>query len=244
MLAEGKIVHSKSPAGASILFVPKLDGRLRLCVDYCQLNKLTILNKYPLPLMTELRERVAGATTFTKLYLKDGYHLIRIKNADERKTAFHTRYRHYKYKVMPFGLVNAPATFQAIMNTILREFLDHGIVVYLDDILIYSKTMEEREARVKQALATLERHDHAISLKKAVFLIDTVEFLGYIVGQNGVTMSEKKVVSSLNWKVPRSVKDVQIFIGFANVYARFIENFSKACKPITDRLKTQGGRHL
>ena len=145
LLAQGKIVHSKSPAGAPILFVPKLDGKLRLCVDYRQLNKLTILNKDPLPLMTELRERVAGATIFTKLDLKDGYHLIRIRKGDEWKTAFRTRYGQYKYKVMPFGLVNALATFQAMMNHILREFLDHGVVVYLDDILIYSKNQKEHE---------------------------------------------------------------------------------------------------
>ena len=125
MLAEGKIVHSKSPAGASILFVPKPDGRSRLCVDYRQLNKLTILNKYPLLLITELRERVAGATVFTKLDLKDGYHLIRIRKGDDWKTAFRTRYGHYEYKGMPFGLVNAPATFPAMMNMILRAFLDH-----------------------------------------------------------------------------------------------------------------------
>ena len=182
MLAEGKIVHSKSPAGAPILFVPKPDGRFRLCVDYRQLNKPTILNKYPLPLMTELWERVAGATVFTKLDLKDGYHLIRIRKGDEWKTAFRTRYGHYEYKVMPFGLVNAPATFQAMMNTILREFLDHGVVVYLDDILIYSKWLEDPKALIKQVLARLERHDLAISLKKSVFHVDTVEFLGYIVG--------------------------------------------------------------
>jgi len=143
MLAEGKIVPSKSPSGAPILFVPKPDGTLRLWVDYPQLNKLTILNKYPLPLMTEVRERVPGATIFTKLDLKDGYHLIRIDKGDEWKTAFRTRYGHYEYKLMPFGLVNAPATFQAMMNTILGEFLDHGVVVYLDDIQIYSKTMGE-----------------------------------------------------------------------------------------------------
>jgi len=119
MLAEGKIVHSKYPAGAPILFVPKPDRRLRLCVDYSQLNQLTILNKYALPLMTELRERVAGAIIFTKLDLKDGYHLIRIKKGNEWKTAFRTRHGHYEYKVMPFGLVNLPAMFQAMMNTIL-----------------------------------------------------------------------------------------------------------------------------
>ena len=166
MLAQGKIVHSKSPAGAPILFVPKPDGRLRLCVDYRQLNKLTILNKYPLTLMTQLRERVAGATVFTKLDLKDGYHLIRIRKGDEWKAAFRTRYGHYEYKVMTFGLVNAPATFQAMMNTILGEFLDHGVVVYLDDILIYCKSLEDHKALIKQVLARLERQDRAISLKK------------------------------------------------------------------------------
>ena len=163
--------------------------------------------------MTELRERVAGSTIFTKLDLKDGYHLIRIKKGDSWKTAFRTRYGHYEYKVMPFGLVNAHAMFQAMMNTILLEFLNHGVVVYLDDILIYSNTMEEHETLVKQVLARLERHDLAVSLKKCVFHVDTVEFLEYIVRKCGVTTREKKVESILNWRAPRSVKDVQIFIG-------------------------------
>ena len=136
MLKQGKIVHSQSPAGAPILFVPKPDGKLRLCVNYRNLNKLTILNKYPLPLMGELKDRVAGATILIKLNLKDGYHLVLICEGDEWKTAFRTRYGHFEYKVIPFGLVNAPATFQAMMNKILRKFLDHGVVVYLDDIPI------------------------------------------------------------------------------------------------------------
>ena len=244
MLAEGKIIHSKSPAGAPILFVPEPDGKLRLCVNYQQLNKLTILNKYPLPLMTEFRERVARATVFTKLDLKDGYHLIRIRKGDEWKTTFRTRYGHYEYKVMPFAFVNAPATFQAMMNTILQEFLDHGVVVYLDDILIYSKSLSKYKALIKQVLARLERHDLAISLKKSVFHVDTVEFSGYIVGKDGVTMSETIIESILNWKAPRSVKDVQIFIDFANFYRRFIENFSKVCNPITDNQKTKGDKQL
>ena len=244
MLGEGKIVHRKSPAGAPILFVPKPEGKLQLCVDYRQLNKLTILNKYPLPLMTELRERVAGATVFTKLDLNDRYHLIRIRKGDEWKTAFRTHYGHYEYKVMPFGLVNAPATFQAMMKGILREFLDHGVVVYLDEILIYSKSLEEHKALIKQVLARLERHNLAISLKKSVCNVDTVEFLGYIVGKDRVTMSKKKDESILSWKAPRSVKDVQIFIRFTNFYQRFRENFSKVCKPITDTLRTKGDKIL
>ena len=185
MLAQGKIVHSKSPAGAPILFVPKPDGKLRLWVDYRQLNKLTILDKYPLPLMIKLRERVAGTTIFTKLDLKDGYHLVRIGKGDEWQTAFQTHYGHYEYKVMPFGLVNAPATFQGMMNHMLREFLDHGVVVYLDDILMYSKNEKEHEMLVKTVLEKLEKHDLAVSLKKAVFYTKTGEFKGYIVGVNG-----------------------------------------------------------
>jgi len=225
ILAEGKIVHSKSPAGASIRFVPKPDGRLRLCVDYRQPNKLTIPNKCPLALMTELRETVAGATIFTKLDLKDGYHLIQIKKGDEWKTGFRTRYGHYEYKVMPFGLVNAPATFQAMMNTIFREFLDHGVVVYLDHILIYSKRMEEHESLVQEVLGRLERDDLAVSLKESVFHVDPVEFVRYIVGKSRVTMSQKKVESILNWRAPTLVKEIQIFIGFTNFYRHFIENF-------------------
>jgi len=237
MLAQGKITHSQSPAGAPILFVPKPDGRLRLCVDYRQLNQLTILDKYPLPLMSELRDRVAGATIFTKLDLKDCYHLIRIKKGDEWKSAVRTRYGQYKYKVMPFGLVNAPATFQHMMNKILREYLDQGAVVYLDDILIYSKTHAEHVAMVKKVLSRLMEYQLAVSIKKSEFYVKAVEFLGYIVATDGVTMSTRKVDSIRKWKAPRSVKEVQIFLGFANFYRRFIENFSKRCKPIMETLK-------
>jgi len=187
--------------------------------------------------MTELRDRVEGATIFTKLDLTDGYHLLRIKEGDEWKTAFRTRYGHYEYKVMPFGLVNAPASFQAMMNTILREFLDHGVVVYLDDILIYSKSKEEHIELVKKVLAKLEAHDLAVSTTKSVFHTKEVEFLGYIVTVDGVTMSERKVQTIKDWRHPRSVKEVQIFIGFGNFYRRFIKDFSKVCKPITETLK-------
>ena len=237
MMAEGKIADSESPYGAPILFVPKPDGSLRQCVDYRNLNKLTILNKYPLPLIDELRDRVAGAKVFTNLDLKDGYHLIRMRKGDEHKRAFRTRYGQYEYKVMPFGLVNAPATFQTMMNKILREFLDHGVVVYLDDILIYSENMDEHIELVRTVLDRLEQHDLAVSLKKSGCHHDEVEFLGYIVKTRGVTMRDRKEKSVQNWAHLRSVKEVQIFIGFANLYRQFIKDFSKVCKPITERLK-------
>jgi len=237
MMAEGKIADSKSHYGAPILLVPKPDGSLRLWVDYRNLNKLTILNKYPLPLMDELRDRIAGAIVFTKLDLKDGYHLIRMRKDDEQKTAFRTRYGQYEYKVMPFGLVNPPAMIQTMMNEILREFLDHGVVVYLDDILIYSENMDDHSKLVQKVLDRLEQHDLAVSLKKSVFHQEEVEVLGYILKTSGVTMSDRKVNSVQNWEHPRSVKEVQIFLGFANFYRRFIKDFSKVCKPITETLK-------
>ena len=138
---------------------------------------------------------------------------------------------------MPFSLVNAPATFQAMMNKILREFLDHGVVVYLDDILIYSNSEEEHIELVRKVLAKLKEHQLAVSVTKSVFHQESVEFLGYIVATNRVTMSERKVESIKNWKPPRSVKEVQIFIGFANFYRRFIKGFSDICTPVTETLK-------
>jgi len=152
MLKQGKISPSKFPAGAPILFVPKPDGRLRLVVDYRGLNKVTVHNNYPIPLMTELRDQVRDAQIFTKLDLKDGLHLIRIRKGDEWKTAFRTHYGHYQYRVMPLGLVNAPATFQTMMKEILQEFLDQEVVVYINDILIYSHTLEEHIILVRKVL--------------------------------------------------------------------------------------------
>ena len=150
MLTSGKIRPSKSSAGAPILFVPKKEGRgLCLYVDYRGLNKVTILNRYPLPLMNELDVRVRGAKIFTKLHLKSGYNLIWIKEGDEWKTAFRTRYGLFEYKVMPFGLANAPATFQNMMNEIFRDMIDLGIVIYLDDILIYTENKQDHVALVK-----------------------------------------------------------------------------------------------
>ena len=147
------------------------------------------------------------------------------------------RYGHFEYKVMLFGHVNAPATFQAMMNKILREFRDHGVVVYLDDILIYSNSKEEHIELVIKVLDRLAKHQLAVSVTKSVFHVKSVEFLGYIVATNGVTMSERKVESIKNWKPPRSVKKVQIFIGFANFYRQFIKDFSEICTPIRETLK-------
>jgi len=237
MLQQGKIVHRQSPAGAPILFVPKSEGKFPLCVNSRSLNKLSILNKYPLPFIGEVKDRVAGAKIFTKLDLKDGYHQLRIREREELKTGFKTRYGRFKSKVLSLRLVTAPATFQPMMNTILREFLHNRGVVYLDDILIYSESEEEHIELVKKVLVKLEEHQLVVSVTKSVFQVKYVEFLEYIVGIDRVTMSERKVESVMNWRAPGSVKEVQIFIGFPNLYSQLIKNFSKIYTLITETLK-------
>ena len=200
------------------------------------LNKATIHNTYPIPLMTELRDQVRDAQIFTKLDLKDGCHLIRVRKGDEWKITFRTWYGHYQYQVMPFGLVNAPATFQTMMNKMLQEFLEPGVVVYIDDILIYSKTVEEHIILVRKVLQRLREYRMAISLEKSVFQVKKVDILGYVVATDWGTMNKKKVESVKAWRAPALVKDVQIFIGFANLYGRFIKTFSAIWTPTTNLL--------
>jgi hypothetical protein len=236
-LEAGKVRRSSSSAGAPIIFVPKKDGSLRLCVDYRGLNKVTIKDRTPLPLMTELRERLAKAKWFTLLDLKNGYNLIRIKEGDEWKTAFRTRYGLFEYTVMPFGLCNAPGTFQSMINDVLRDLLDAGTVVYIDDILIYSENEEEHKRLVKEVLTRLKQAGLCASLAKSKFHVQEVEYLGYHISSKGISMSEKKVATIQDWTPPKKVKDVQSFLGFANFYRRFIEGFSKVCRPLTELTK-------
>ena len=238
MLDAGKIRPSKSPAGSPILFVPKAHGRgLRLCVDYRGLNRVTILNRFALPLMDELRDRVQGAKIFTKIDLKAGFNLIRIKVGDEWKTAFRCRYGHYEYTVMPFGLANTPASFQAMISHILRDLIDAGVVAYIDDILIYSKTEEEHIELVKEVLRRLSDNNLAIEPEKCDWHVSRVDFLGYVISEQGIEMSDEKVESVKNWETPENVKDIQSFLGFANFYRRFIEGYSKLTRPMTDLTK-------
>jgi hypothetical protein len=241
MLRTGKIRPSKSPAGSPILFVPKPNGKgLRLCVDYRGLNKITVLNRYPLPLMDELRDRVKDAKIFTKMDLKTGFNLVRIKDGDEWKTAFRTRYGLFEYLVMPFGLANAPATFQGMMNDIFRDLIDRGVLIYMDDFLVYTDSPEEHIEIVKDVLSRLQLHGLAVEIDKCEFHVPQVEFLGYMISTKGFAMSDKKIQSVQDWEQPKSVKEVQSFLGFANFYRRFIENFSKICKPLTSA--TAGGK--
>lgn len=238
-LEKGWIRVSKSPAGAPILFVPKKGGKLRLCVDYRGLNNVTVKNRTPLPLISEILDRLQGASWFTKLDLKDAYHRVRIRPGDEWKTAFRTRYGHFEYRVMPFGLVNAPATFQSYINDALAGLVDVICVVYLDDILIFTKTREQHTEAVKQVLSRLSAAGLFANPEKCEFYTKSVEFLGFVVSPEGIAMEQERVGAIAKWPVPSSVKDIQVFLGFTGFYRRFIRNYSKVCAALTDRLAKQ-----
>lgn len=231
-LTNGFIRHSKSPAGAPILFVKKKDGSLRLCVDYRGLNRVTIRNRYPLPLIPELLDRLRTGMVFSKIDLRGAYHLVRIRPGDEWKTAFRTRYGHFEYRVMPFGLTNAPAVFQHLMNDIFREYLDQFVVVYLDDILIFSPDVVSHTTHVRLVLTKLREHGLYAKLEKCEFHCSSVEFLGYIISPTGITMDKRKIAAICDWDAPKRVKDVQSFLGFANFYRRFIKGFSTLAQPL------------
>ena len=231
-LEKGFIQPSKSPAGAPILFVKKKDGSLRLCVDYRGLNKITVRNRYPLPLIPELLDRLRTGKIFSKIDLWGAYNLVRIKPGDEWKTAFRTRYGHFEYKVMPFGLTNAPTVFQHMMNDIFREYLDHFVVIYLDDILVFSSNIKEHTRHVRLVLAKLREHGLYAKSEKCEFDRTSVEFLGYVISTQGITMDTRKVKTIQEWVVPTRVRDVQSFLGFANFFRRFIKGFSVIAQPL------------
>ena len=241
-LGKGFIRHSQSPYGAPIVFARKKDGTLRICVDYRGLNKLTIKNRYPLPLIGELLDRISRAKVFTKFDVRDGYNRLRMAPGEEEKTAFRCRYGLFEYLVMPFGLCNAPGTFQHYMNNTFREFLDKFLVIYLDDFLIYSDNLKEHKKHVRKVMECLREARLLLKQSKCEFHKEEVEFLGFIVGTDGVRMDPAKVESITSWPVPKSVHDIRMFLGLANFYRRFIKGFSKIALPIMKLLKKENAR--
>ena len=237
LLTAGFIRPSKSPFGAPILFVKKKDGTMRLCIDYRALNNITIKNAYPLPRIDELFDRLQGARYFTKMDLRSGYHQIRIQPDDVEKTAFRTRYGHFEFLVLPFGLTNAPATFMHLMNQSFRQFLDDFVIVFLDDILIYSKSLDEHEHHVRKILELLRKEKLYAKESKCEFFQSQVEFLGHIVGRDGLRMMEDKVQAITAWPSPTSVTHVRSFLGAAGYYRKFIKDFSKLASPLSELTK-------
>lgn len=237
MLEKGWIRRSTSPAGAGVMFSLKKDGKLRLCIDYRGLNNVTIKNSAVLPLIDEAIEALRNAEWFCGLDVANAYHRIRIKEGDEWKTAFNTKYGHYEYLVMPFGLTNAPAIFQELMNDILRDMIDVSVIVYLDDIIIFGRTREETIEATKKVLKRLRKNHLYCKAKKCEFLVKEINFLGYHISNQGVSMDKHKVEAIREWPVPKNIKDIQTFMGFCNFYRKFIEGFSRICVPINMLLR-------
>lgn len=215
----------------------KKNREWRLCVDYRRLNAHTIKNKFPLPIIEELFEELFGAKWFTTLDLRSGFHQILVNPADQYKTVFQTHSGHYEYKVMPYGLTGAPATFQAVMNHVLAPLLRKCVVVFIDYILIYSKSLKEHIQHVQMVFDLLRQHQFKIRLSKCSFGQQQLKYLGHVISKDGVATDPDKIADVLKWQSPTSVKELRGFLGLAGYYRRFVQNFGNLAKPTTDLLK-------
>jgi hypothetical protein len=235
----GYIRPSSSPCGAPVLFVQKKYGSQRMCVDYRSLNDVTVKNKYPLPRIEDLFDQMRGVRVFSKIGLQSGYHQMKIRPSDIPKTAFSTRYGLYEFTVMSFGLTNAPAYFMNLMNKVFMEYLDRFVMVFFDDILIYSKSDSDHEENMRLVLQKLRDNQLYAKYSKCEFWIDKVPFLGHIISNGGISVDPAKVKEIVEWSIPSTVTEIRSFLGLAGYYRRFIKGFSKIAKPITSLLEKE-----
>ncbi|GJU74806.1 putative reverse transcriptase domain-containing protein [Tanacetum coccineum] len=230
---KGFIRPNSSPWGAPVLFIKKKDGSFRMCIDYRELNKLTVKNRYPLPRIDDLFDQLQGSQFFSKIDLRSGYHQLRVHEDDIPKTAFRTHYGHFEFTVMPFGLTNAPAIFMDLMNRVCRPYLNKFVIVFIDDILIYSKTQEEHVEHLRLVLELLKKEKLYAKFSKCELWLRKVQFLGHVINGNRIHVDHRKIEAVKNWKAPGTPTEVRSFLGLAGYYRRFIENFSKIAKSLT-----------
>ena len=235
LLDKGFIRPSFSPWEAPILFFKKKDGSFRMCIDYRELNKLTIKNRYPLPRIDDLFDQLQGSSYYSKIDLRSGYHQLRVQEDDIPKTTFRTRYGHYEFLVMSFGLTNAPAVFMDLMNRVCKPYLDKFVIVFIDDILIYSRTKEEHGQHLQIILELLRKEKLYAKFSKCEFWIREVQFLGHVVSNEGIHVDPSKVEAIRNWEAPKTPTEVRQFLGLVGYYRRFIENFSKISNLLTKK---------
>jgi len=232
-------LHGRSASTAPILFVKKKDGSLRLCVDFRGLNRLTKKDRYPLPLISDLLDAPGKARIYTKIDLRHAYHLVQIAEGDKAKTTFRTRYSSFEWLVISKGLTNVPSTFQRFMNEVFSDLIDVSVIIYLDDILIYSKNLAEHRKHVKKVLRRLQKHGIFAHANKCEFHAERVEYLGYILSPEGHSMDQAKVKTIQDWPELRKVRDIQSFLSFTNFYRCFVFNYSDIVVPLT-RLTRKG----
>ncbi|WVZ74548.1 LOW QUALITY PROTEIN: hypothetical protein U9M48_022716, partial [Paspalum notatum var. saurae] len=232
LLDKGYIRPSTSPWGAPVIFVPKKDGTQRMCIDYRALNDVTVKNKYPLPRIDDLFDQLKGASVFSKIDLRSGYHRLKIRASDIPKTAFVSRYGLYEFTVMSFGLTNAPAYFMYLMNKVFMEYLDKFVVVFIDDILVFSINEEEHEKHLRMVLQKLRENQLYAKLSKCEFWLFEVSFLGHIISKGGISVDPSKIKAVQDWVAPRNVSEIRGFLGLAGYYRRFVKNFSKIARPL------------
>nr|GFA18334.1 putative reverse transcriptase domain-containing protein [Tanacetum cinerariifolium] len=213
--------------GAPVLFVKKKDGSFWMCIDYRELNKLTVKNRYPLPRIDDLFDQFQGSSVYSKIDLRLGYHQLSVREEDIPKTAFRTRYGHYEFQVMPFGPTNAPAVFMDLMNRVCKPYLDKFVIVFIDDILIYSKDEKEHEEHLKAILELLKKEELYAKFSNCEFWIPKVQFLGHVIDSKGIHVDPAKIESVKDWASPKSPTEIRQFLGLAGYYRRFIEGFSK-----------------
>ena len=237
MLRQGIIQLSRCPFSSPVLLVQKKDGEWRFCIDYRFLNAITLKTRYPIPIIDELLDELHGATVFTSLDLRSGYHQIRMRPGDEAKTAFQTHHGHFEFKVMPQGVTGGPFTFQSAMHIVLAKFVRKVVLVYIDHILVFSATLKEHVLLLRAVFQRLEQYSLKVKLKKCAFAQPQLRYLGHVISAEGVHTDPRNIEKVQNWSSPSSVKELRQFLGLAGYYRKFVRHYGVISRGLTELLK-------